>query len=62
MQGFKQEGVTNAEEPLEPPGDILRAPFQSAKNIPKYRLKMLNGRKKRESVCKNIFLQMIEPN
>ena len=56
-----QEVVTNDESLLEPPSDILRDPFQSAKNIPKYRLKMLNGRKKGESICKNIFCQMIEP-
>ena len=55
-------GVTNAEAPLEPPEYNSRAPFQSAKNVPKYGLKMLNGRKKGESICKNSFRQMIEPN
>ena len=46
-----QGGVTNDEALLEPPGDILRALFQSAEIIPKYRLKMLNGHKKEESIC-----------
>ena len=48
-------GVTNVKAPLKSPGDILRASFQITKNVPKYRLKMLNGRKKGGSICKNLF-------
>ena len=64
MRGVKltQGGVTNAKAPLEQPGDILRAPFQSAKNVPKYCLIMLNGRKKGGNICRNILRKIIEPN
>ena len=52
VRGFHstQGGITYARARLELPGDIL-----SAKNIPKFCLKMLNGRKMSESICKNIF-------
>ena len=55
-------GVTNDKAPLEPPRDILQTPFQSTIFLPKYCLKLLNGRKKGESICKKILRQMIEPN